>query len=135
MKDHPLADAFAAVLVSFIKWSGLRLLLPGFEELSQRGGKIRVITTSYMGASDAEAIEWLARLANTTVRVSFATERTRLHAKAHSFHRNTGFSTACIGSANMSHAAMTSGLEWNLKVTAQDLPHIMEKFVAEFETY
>ncbi|MDT8379428.1 MAG: hypothetical protein RQ739_11095 [Desulfotignum sp.] len=40
-----------------------------------------------------------------------------------------------MGSANMSHAAMTSGLEWNLKVTSQDLGHILEKFSAEFETY
>lgn len=128
------ADA-VDVLVSFIKWSGLRLLAPGFEEMSQRGCPIRVITTSYMGASDAEAIEWLARLANTSIRVSYDTDRTRLHAKAYHFRRNSGFSTAYIGSANMSHAAMTSGLEWNLKVTAQDLPHIVEKFVAEFETY
>jgi superfamily II DNA or RNA helicase/HKD family nuclease len=128
------ADAMD-VLVSFIKWSGLRLLIPSIEELSQRGGQIRIITTSYMGASDAEAIEWLARQPNTNVRVSYDTERTRLHAKAYYFHRKTGFSTAYIGSANMSHAAMTSGLEWNLKVTAQDLPHIVEKFVAEFETY
>jgi len=30
---------------------------------------------------------------------------------------------------------MTSGLEWNLKVTAQDQLHIVAKFVAEFETY
>ncbi len=123
------------VLISFIKWSGLRLLMRGFEELSQRGGKIRIITTSYMGLSDAEAIEWLARLANATVRVSYDTNRTRLHAKAYYFHRNTGFSTAYIGSANMSQAAMTSGLEWNLKVTAQDQLHIVAKFVAEFETY
>ncbi len=123
------------LLVSFIKWSGLRLLMPGFEELSQRGGQVRVITTSYMGASDAEAVEWLARLPNTTVRVSYDTDRTRLHAKAYHFRRQTGFSTAYIGSANMSHAAMTSGLEWNLKITAQDLAHIVEKFIAEFETY
>jgi len=123
------------VLISFIKWSGLRLLMRGFEELSQRGGTIRIITTSYMGASDAEAIEWLARQVNTKVRVSYDTDRTRLHAKAYYFHRKTGFSTAYIGSANMSQAAMTSGLEWNLKVTSQDQPHIVEKFVAEFETY
>jgi superfamily II DNA or RNA helicase/HKD family nuclease len=123
------------VLISFIKWSGLRLLMRGFEELSQRGGTIRIITTSYMGASDAQAIEWLARQANTKVRVSYDTDRTRLHAKAYYFYRNTGFSTSYIGSANMSQAAMTSGLEWNLKVTAQDQPHIVDKFVAEFETY
>jgi hypothetical protein len=59
----------------------------------------------------------------------------RLHAKAWHFRRDSGFSTAYIGSANMSHAAMTSGLEWNLKVTSQDLGHILEKFSAEFETY
>jgi HKD family nuclease len=123
------------LLVSFIKWSGLRLLMPAFEEINSRGGEVRIITTSYMGASDAEAVEWLARLSNVSIRVSYETERTRLHAKAYHFKRHSGFSTAYIGSANMSHAAMTSGLEWNLKVTAQDMPHILEKFVAEFETY
>jgi superfamily II DNA or RNA helicase/HKD family nuclease len=133
-KEMQSADS-ADLLVSFIKWSGLRLLMPAFEELTARGGRVRIITTSYMGASDAEAVEWLARLPNTSVRVSYDTERTRLHAKAYHFHRNTGYSTAYIGSANMSQAAMTSGLEWNLKITAQDLPHILEKFLAEFETY
>lgn len=123
------------ILVSFIKWSGLRLLMPALEELNLRKGKLRIITTSYMGASDPQAVEWLAKLPNAELRVSYDTERTRLHAKAYYFHRNSGFSTAYIGSANMSHAAMTSGLEWNLKVTAQDLPHILEKFVAEFATY
>ncbi len=134
LKEMQSADSMD-ILISFIKWSGLRLLMCGFEELSRRNGTIRVLTTSYMGASDAEAVEWLARQANTSVRVSYDTDRTRLHAKAYYFHRNSGFSTAYIGSANMSQAAMTSGLEWNLKVTAQDQPHIVEKFVAEFQTY
>lgn len=123
------------ILVSFIKWSGLRLLMPGFEDLRNRNAPVRLITTSYMGASDPPAIEWLSKLPNVRVRVSYDTERTRLHAKAYHFKRSTGFSTAYIGSANMSQAAITSGLEWNLKVTAQDMAHILEKFAAEFETY
>ena len=123
------------LLISFIKWSGLRLLISAFEEITARGGQVRIITTSYMGASDAPAIEWLARLPNVSVRVSYDTERTRLHAKAYHFRRESGFSTAYIGSSNMSQAAITSGLEWNLKVTAQDTPHILDKFLAEFETY
>lgn len=123
------------ILVSFIKWSGLRLLMPGFEDLRDRNVPVRVITTSYMGASDAPAVEWLAQMPNVKVRISYDTKRTRLHAKAYHFTRLSDYSTAYIGSANMSHAAMTSGLEWNLKVTAQDLEHILEKFTAEFETY
>lgn len=123
------------ILLSFIKWSGLRLLMASFEDLRARGIPVRVITTSYMGASDARAVEWLAALPNVQVRVSYDTQRTRLHAKAYHFRRKTGFSTAYIGSANMSHAAITSGLEWNLKITAQDMGHILEKFTVEFETY
>lgn len=123
------------ILVSFIKWSGLRLLMPAFEDLRDRGIPVRLITTSYMGASDAPAVEWLAGMPNLEVRVSYDTERTRLHAKAYHFKRHSGFSTAYIGSANMSQAAMTSGLEWNLKVTTQDMGHILEKFSVEFETY
>jgi superfamily II DNA or RNA helicase len=142
--DPPLARELAAemasadqvdLLISFIKWSGLRLLMPAFEELRDRAVPVRVITTSYLGASDPPAVEWLARLANVRVRVSYDTQRTRLHAKAYHLRRDSGFSTAYIGSANMSGVAMTSGLEWNLKVTARDLPHILERFSAEFDTY
>lgn len=123
------------ILVSFIKESGLQLLKPAFESLAERKVPVRIITTSYMGASDPAAVEWLAAFPCFSVRVSYDTERTRLHAKAYHFIRRTGYSTAYIGSANMSRPAMTSGLEWTVKVTAQDMPHILERFEAEFETY
>jgi hypothetical protein len=80
------ADA-VDILVSFIKWSGLRLLMPAFEDLCSRNVPVRLITTSYMGASDAPAVEWLAKMPNVQVRVSYDTERTRLHAKAYHFIR------------------------------------------------
>ncbi len=123
------------ILVAFIKWAGLRLLQPAFESLAARGVPVRLVTTSYMGASDPDAIAWLAAQPGFLVKVSYDTERTRLHAKAYHFHRKTGFSTGYIGSANMSRAAMTSGLEWTVKVTEVDQPHILQRFAAEFSTY
>lgn len=123
------------ILVSFIKWSGLSLLLSAFEEIEEKGVPVRIITTSYMGASDPPAIEWLSERSNVEMKISYDTERTRLHAKAYHFYRKTGYTTAYIGSANMSRPAMTSGLEWTVKVTAQDMPHMVERFIAEFESY
>ena len=138
--EHELRQEMATadrvdILVAFIKWAGLRLLQPAFEELAVRRVPVRIVTTSYMGASDPDAIAWLAAQPGFSVKVSYDTERTRLHAKAYHFYRRSGFSTGYIGSANMSRAAMTSGLEWTVKVTEVDQAHILQRFTAEFSTY
>jgi superfamily II DNA or RNA helicase len=124
------------ILCSFIKWSGLRIIDEDLQAFVKRpGAQLRVLTTSYMGATDPKAIEWLSQLPNTQIRVSYDTHRTRLHAKAYMFHRQTRFGAAYVGSANLSHAAMTDGLEWTVKISQHETPHLWQKVTATFETY
>ncbi len=122
-------------LVSFIKWAGIRIFRKELEAFTASGRELKVITTSYMGATDAKAVEYLASLPNTEVKLSYNTERERLHAKSYLFLRNTGYHTGYIGSSNLSHSALTNGLEWNLKITSQEIPHIIDKSLSTFETY
>jgi HKD family nuclease len=123
------------ILCSFVKWSGVRILEESLRDLAKRDCPIRIITTSYMGATDLKAVEVLQRIPNARLKVSYDTQRTRLHAKAYVVHRRTGFGVAYIGSLNISHAALTEGLEWNVKISQHETPHLWDKIDATFETY
>ncbi len=122
-------------LVSFIKWRGIIILENELKEFASRGGKLRVITTTYMGATEYKAIEFLSQLPNAQIKISYNTAHERLHAKAYLFYRNTGFHTGYIGSSNFSRSALTDGLEWNLKITTKEVSHIIDKFQKTFDSY
>jgi superfamily II DNA or RNA helicase/HKD family nuclease len=129
-----------SILVSFIQVSGVRKLRDVLQQLTVLDGegrprtRIRIITTTYTGATEQRALNELASLPGCTVRVSLDGRRTRLHAKAWIFHRNTGFGSAYVGSANLSHSALTGGVEWTVKMTQRGQPALFERAVAHFES-
>lgn len=128
------------ILVSFITVSGVRKLHDVLQQITARNGdgqaatQLRVLTTTYTGATEARALDELARLPGCEVRVSLDGRRTRLHAKAWLFHRRSGFGSAYVGSANLSGAALTGGLEWTVKLTQRAQRAIFERASAHFET-
>ena len=77
-------------LVSFIKYSGILPLMDTLRQFTQNpspdgGLKLRIATTSYMGATDVKAIEELLKLPNTEIRISYDTKRTSSSCKSVSF--------------------------------------------------
>ncbi|MCB9598631.1 MAG: DUF3427 domain-containing protein [Sandaracinaceae bacterium] len=133
-RELPSADR-VDVLVAFLKDSGLRVILPALRQfLTRRPGALRVLTTTYTGATELEAIEKLIEL-GADVRVSYDHRRTRLHAKAWLFHRASEFSTALVGSSNLSRAALLDGCEWNVRLTEVDNRPLLSQFRTTFDQY
>lgn len=143
MDDEVRRDIHTAdhidLVVSFIKFEGLRLIIDDLRQFVRRPGTtLRVLTTTYMGATDPKAIRMLHTLSeegDVSIRASYNTRQERLHAKAYLFCRDSGFDTAYIGSSNISRSALTKGLEWNLRVTSVENAHIIAKTRATFDNY
>ncbi|WP_205162253.1 DUF3427 domain-containing protein [Arthrobacter roseus] len=123
------------LLCAFVRWTGLRLLQPALDQLHDRGVHLRVITTTYMGATERRAIDELVTRYHADVKISYESQATRLHAKAWLFRRNSGFDTAYVGSSNLSQAALLDGLEWNVRLSSVGTPALLKKFEITFDSY
>ena len=131
--EIPSADSID-LLCAFVRWHGLRVLEDQLRAHCGSGKPLRVITTVYTGSTERKAIDWLVSL-GAQVKVSYDTQSTRLHAKAWMFRRATGYSTAYIGSSNLSKSALIDGVEWNVRLSQVGTPDLLEKFDATFDSY
>ncbi|MFE4672709.1 DUF3427 domain-containing protein [Streptomyces sp. NPDC056721] len=123
------------LLCAFVKWHGLHVIEKSLAAARERGVPIRVLTTTYIGATDRRALDRLVTEFNAEVKVNYETRSTRLHAKAWLFHRNSGYDTGYVGSSNLSKAALLDGLEWNVRLSSVATPDVMRKFGATFDAY
>ncbi len=131
--EIPSADSID-LLCAFVRWHGIRVLEDQLRAHCAAGKPLRVITTVYTGSTERKAIDWLVGL-GAEVKISYDTQSTRLHAKAWMFRRSTGYSTAYIGSSNLSKSALIDGVEWNVRLSQVGSPELLEKFDATFDSY
>jgi superfamily II DNA or RNA helicase/HKD family nuclease len=122
------------VVMAFIRRSGIRPLLDALRAHCQAGRPLRVLTTTYTGSTEGAALDDLRDL-GADVRVSYDQGSTRLHAKAWYFYRHSGFSTAYIGSSNLTRSAQVTGLEWNVRASGARNLSVLEKVAAVFDSY
>ncbi|MCC6873612.1 MAG: DUF3427 domain-containing protein [Sandaracinaceae bacterium] len=133
-RELPSADR-VDILVAFLKFTGLRVVRHELESFARRcPGRLRVLTTTYLGVTEVEALDALAEM-GAEIRISYDQRLTRLHAKAWVFHRNTQYSTALVGSSNLSKSALLDGCEWNVRVSAVDNRTVFDKLQSTFNQY
>lgn len=123
------------LLCAFVMWRGLRLLEEPLSRARDAGVPIHVITTTYIGGTEREALDRLVHDFGAQVRIQYDAARTRLHAKAWLFRRKTGFDTGYVGSSNLSTSALLEGVEWNVRLSRHATPTLLTKFEATFDSY
>ncbi|AUX42550.1 hypothetical protein SOCE26_039830 [Sorangium cellulosum] len=141
-----------AILSAFVQESGLRVLERHVFAALARGARIRLITGDYLHITQARALlsllDWAggsAALAEVDgPRGSFearVVEVATLPGETRSFHPKSWrfegprFGAAFVGSSNISHAALRTGVEWNLRVDRHRDPEAYRAAADAFERW
>jgi HKD family nuclease len=123
-------------MVSFVRWSGLQLLLRAIDEFSKENetNKIKILTSTYLNITEPKALRRLLELPNIETKV-FDSGRVSFHTKAYLFQRSSNLNTIIIGSSNLTYSALQTGHEWNVKLPSESYNSIYVKARDSFHSY
>jgi superfamily II DNA or RNA helicase/diadenosine tetraphosphate (Ap4A) HIT family hydrolase len=127
VRSHLDRAASADLAVAFLLESGIALLGEHFRELLERGGRLRIVTGSYLGVTEPNALLELLDLQQVypdrlELRI-FEADDQSFHPKAYLFYEHSGGGVALVGSSNLTRPALTTGVEWNFRViTSRNRP-------------
>ncbi|MCP3141729.1 DUF3427 domain-containing protein [Pyxidicoccus xibeiensis] len=118
----------ARFAISFTRSSGLQLLVDPLREMARRGGRIKLLTSTYQELTQPEALEALLKLEGVECRVQEG--RTPFHAKFWWFNGNT-VGECWAGSSNLTKGGLATNLEWNIRASG---PESLEQTRRQFDT-
>lgn len=106
------------LLISFVMESGVRLLAPHLREAVARGADVKVLTGDYLFVTEPEGLAELRGI-HSDIEIRLWNSRgISFHPKAYLFRKNDGSDVLIVGSSNLSRSALTTGVEWNVSVSA-----------------
>jgi superfamily II DNA or RNA helicase/HKD family nuclease len=103
------------ILTSFMMKSGIELLKPHLKEAAVHGTEIKICTGDYLFITHPEALSELVAIHPEIESRMWRSEGRSFHPKAYIF-QNKNEGTLFIGSSNLSRAAFTTGIEWNISM-------------------
>ena len=106
------------ICVSFVRISGVQLLMDLLQELNTKGVKGQILASTYMNVTQPHALEMLNSFDNIELKIFTSTHDQGFHAKGYLFknphNKNKEKWTIIIGSSNISGAAFKKNVEWNV---------------------
>jgi len=127
------------ITVSFIRQSGLRLILDALIDALERGVEMRILTGDYLCVTEPVALRHLLLLqeSGADVRVFETKNEQSFHMKAYIFafssEQGKSGGHAYVGSSNISSSALKHGLEWNLRVALEENTARFDEICRKFE--
>ncbi|MFY0577860.1 DEAD/DEAH box helicase family protein [Cystobacter fuscus] len=136
-----------SVLAAFVQESGLAVLYALVQDALSRGARVRLLTGDYMSITGASALrqllDWMN--ANQAQREEgagvFEARIVEVKDIGRAFHPKSWrfegpeLAVAFVGSSNVSHSALKTGIEWNLPVERDQNPGAYKKAVDAFEEW
>ena len=121
------------IIVSFLMESGVKMILQDLQAALDRGVPVRILTGSYLGITQPSALYMISRGLGGRADLRLYDDPSRsFHPKAYIFHY-AGESHVYVGSSNISYSALTSGIEWNYRLSSQTDPSAAQAFMDTFE--
>ncbi|WP_412028733.1 phospholipase D-like domain-containing protein [Deinococcus yunweiensis] len=120
------------ICVSFLLSSGLGLVLPEFKDFLNRGGRLRLMVSTYLNVTQPDALRTLlilGKLGALDLRLQDGPQG--FHAKYYMFECAGGERTCWVGSSNFTKSGLFGSVEWN---TRHSGPAEVDACETQFET-
>lgn len=119
-------------IVAFLMESGAKLLANQLADAARKNIPIQILTGKYMSITEPSAIYHLYNVLGDNIDIRFFNDKVRsFHPKAYLFDYKDD-SEIIIGSSNISHTALTSGVEWNYRLCRSLAPADYDMFSNTF---
>ncbi|KDR94545.1 PLD-like domain-containing protein [Peptoclostridium litorale DSM 5388] len=121
------------IIVSFLMESGVKLIVKDMKKRVFKGCTVKIITGTYLNITEPSALYLLKSELGELVDLRFySNERISFHPKTYIF-RNGEEGNLFIGSSNISKSALTTGIEWNYRLSRDMSPVDFDEFEKRFD--
>jgi len=114
--------------VAFVTTNGVATLIQSLIDLEKKGVKGKILVSQYLNFTQPEALRRLLQFKNLEVKIAIDNS---FHSKGYLFKKKDVYDLI-IGSSNLTATALCSNIEWNLKITATPVSHIIFNAIKEF---